>query len=113
MGVRDRPRPGPVALVPAEYVCARADRELPAALRELTESGKVTTVIDRTHTLREVPAAIRYVETEHTRAKIVITMANHYDGKYLALDATYMLRDACLPVTVWDVERESWFSDVR
>jgi NADPH:quinone reductase-like Zn-dependent oxidoreductase len=44
-------------------------------LRELIESGRLTPVIDRTYPLSEVPAAIRYVETEHTRAKVVITMS--------------------------------------
>jgi len=45
-----------------------------ATLRELIEAGKVTPVIDRTYPLREVPDAIRYVETEHARAKVVITV---------------------------------------
>jgi NADPH:quinone reductase-like Zn-dependent oxidoreductase len=45
-----------------------------ATLRELVESGKLTPVVDRTFQLSEVPAAIRYVETEHARAKVVITM---------------------------------------
>lgn len=44
------------------------------ALRELIESGAVTPVIDRTFPLSETAAAIRYVETEHARAKVVITM---------------------------------------
>jgi NADPH:quinone reductase-like Zn-dependent oxidoreductase len=45
-----------------------------AALRELIESGKVTPVIDRTYPLSDVPEAIRYVEVEHARAKVVITV---------------------------------------
>jgi NADPH:quinone reductase-like Zn-dependent oxidoreductase len=45
-----------------------------AALRELIESGKVLPAIDRTFTLAEVPAAIRYLEVEHARAKVVITV---------------------------------------
>jgi NADPH:quinone reductase-like Zn-dependent oxidoreductase len=44
------------------------------ALRELAESGAITPVIDRTYPLSEVPEAIRYVELEHARAKVVITM---------------------------------------
>ena len=44
------------------------------ALRELVESGTVTPVIDRTYPLSETAAAIRYVEVEHARAKVVITM---------------------------------------
>ncbi|MER6313303.1 NAD(P)-dependent alcohol dehydrogenase [Streptomyces sp. NPDC001581] len=45
-----------------------------AALRELVEPGKVTPVIDRTYPLHEVPEAIRYLEVEHARAKVVITV---------------------------------------
>lgn len=44
------------------------------ALRELAESGKIVPVIDRTYPLSEVPDAIRYLETEHARAKVVITV---------------------------------------
>jgi NADPH:quinone reductase-like Zn-dependent oxidoreductase len=43
-------------------------------MRELLEAGKVVPVIDRTYPLREVPAAIRYLEEGHARGKIVITM---------------------------------------
>ncbi|MEV0732226.1 NAD(P)-dependent alcohol dehydrogenase [Polymorphospora sp. NPDC050346] len=46
-----------------------------ATLRDLVESGQVTPVIDRTYPLAEVPAAIRYLEVEHARAKVVITCA--------------------------------------
>jgi NADPH:quinone reductase-like Zn-dependent oxidoreductase len=45
-----------------------------ATLRELAESGKLAPVIDRTYPLAEVPSAIRYLETEHARAKVVITI---------------------------------------
>jgi len=45
-----------------------------AELRELVESGKLTPAIDRTYPLSEVPEAIRYVEVEHARAKVVITV---------------------------------------
>jgi len=45
-----------------------------AALRELCESGKITPVIDRTYSLSDVPEAIRYLETDHARAKIVISI---------------------------------------
>jgi NADPH:quinone reductase-like Zn-dependent oxidoreductase len=44
------------------------------ALRELAESGEVAPVIDRTYPSSEVPEAIRYLDGEHTRAKIVITV---------------------------------------
>jgi NADPH:quinone reductase-like Zn-dependent oxidoreductase len=45
-----------------------------ATLRELIESGKVVPAIDRTFTLADVPEAIRYLEVEHARAKVVITV---------------------------------------
>ncbi|GLH96687.1 NAD(P)-dependent alcohol dehydrogenase [Phytohabitans aurantiacus] len=44
------------------------------ALRELIESGQVTPVIDRTYKLAEAPAAVRYLQVEHARAKVAITM---------------------------------------
>ncbi|MEV2242524.1 NAD(P)-dependent alcohol dehydrogenase [Micromonospora sp. NPDC049891] len=53
---------------------ATAGRGHLATLRELAESGKLTPVIDRTYRLSEVPEAIRYVETEHARAKVVVTV---------------------------------------
>jgi NADPH:quinone reductase-like Zn-dependent oxidoreductase len=43
-------------------------------LSELIEAGKVSPVIDRTYPLSEVSEAIRYVETLHARAKVVITV---------------------------------------
>jgi NADPH:quinone reductase-like Zn-dependent oxidoreductase len=46
-----------------------------ATLRDLIESGKVAPVIDRTYPLSAVPDAIRYVEVEHARAKVVISIA--------------------------------------
>jgi len=53
---------------------ATPGRENLAALRELAESGKVAPVIDRSYPLSEVPEAIRYLEVEHARAKVVITV---------------------------------------
>ncbi|MDG4827379.1 NAD(P)-dependent alcohol dehydrogenase [Asanoa sp. WMMD1127] len=43
-------------------------------LRAHAEAGRLTPVIDRTFPLPEVPAAIRYLETEHARAKVVVTI---------------------------------------
>ncbi|HEV7647229.1 MAG TPA: NAD(P)-dependent alcohol dehydrogenase [Actinophytocola sp.] len=50
------------------------NREILASLRELAEAGKLTPAIDRTYKLTEVPDAIRYLETEHARAKVVVTV---------------------------------------
>lgn len=44
------------------------------ALREHAEAGRLTVAIDRTYSLHEVPDAIRYLETEHARAKVVVTI---------------------------------------
>jgi NADPH:quinone reductase-like Zn-dependent oxidoreductase len=52
----------------------KPSRQNLAALRELVESGKVTPVVDRTYPLSGVPEAIRYVEVEHARGKVVITV---------------------------------------
>ncbi|WLS44594.1 NAD(P)-dependent alcohol dehydrogenase [Micromonospora profundi] len=38
------------------------------------EAGRLTAVVDRTYQLHEVPDAIRYLEGEHARAKVVITV---------------------------------------
>jgi NADPH:quinone reductase-like Zn-dependent oxidoreductase len=47
-----------------------------ATLRELIESGKVTPIIDRTYPLDKTPEAIRYMEVEHARAKIAISVCS-------------------------------------
>ena len=43
-------------------------------LRDLIDTGRIRPIIDRTYPLDEVPAAIHYLETEHARAKIAITV---------------------------------------
>jgi NADPH:quinone reductase-like Zn-dependent oxidoreductase len=43
-------------------------------LKGLLESRKVVPTIDRLYSLEQLPDAIRYVETGHARAKVVITM---------------------------------------
>jgi NADPH:quinone reductase-like Zn-dependent oxidoreductase len=43
-------------------------------LKELIEAGKVMPVIDRTHSLTDVPDAIRYLEEGHTQGKVVVTL---------------------------------------
>ena len=43
-------------------------------LSELIEDGKLTPVVDRTYRLSETGAAIRYLESGHARAKVVITI---------------------------------------
>lgn len=43
-------------------------------LKELSEAGKLSPVIDRRYGLSEVPEAIRHLETMHARGKVVITV---------------------------------------
>jgi NADPH:quinone reductase-like Zn-dependent oxidoreductase len=45
-----------------------------AVLRELVESGQITPVIDKVYPLSDVPEAIRYLEMEHPRAKVIIAV---------------------------------------
>jgi NADPH:quinone reductase-like Zn-dependent oxidoreductase len=42
------------------------------ALNELVAAGKLTTVIDRSYSLAELPEALRYLETRRARGKVVI-----------------------------------------
>lgn len=56
-------------------VGAKFSNEDLSILGDLMKTGKLTPVIDRRHSLRELPEAIRYVETGHARGKVVITPA--------------------------------------
>ncbi|MHC3467317.1 NAD(P)-dependent alcohol dehydrogenase [Streptomyces sp. 7R007] len=66
----------------APFVRGQRLRELPAKqskanlaeLRRLAESGKVTPVVERTYPLGQAAEAIRHLEVEHARAKIVVTV---------------------------------------
>ncbi|WP_066372718.1 NAD(P)-dependent alcohol dehydrogenase [Herbidospora mongoliensis] len=53
---------------------AKPSRANFTALRELAEGGDVTSVIDRTYPLEEAADAMRYLEGEHARAKVVLTV---------------------------------------
>jgi NADPH:quinone reductase-like Zn-dependent oxidoreductase len=52
---------------------AKPSKENLAALRDLAESGQLVPVIERTYPLTDAPDAIRHVELEHARAKVVVT----------------------------------------
>ena len=45
-----------------------------ATLGELARAGTLTPVIDRTLPLSETAEALRYVESDHARAKVVLTV---------------------------------------
>jgi len=53
---------------------AKRNKEDLTLLKELMEAGKVTPVIDRSYSLREVPEALRYLGEGHARGKLVITV---------------------------------------
>ena len=58
---------------PVSFIAKRSKEDL-TLLKELMEAGKVTPVIDRSYSLREVPEALRYLGEGHARGKLVITM---------------------------------------
>ena len=62
-------------------VGAKANKEDLTILHDLMQAGKVTPVIDRRYSLREVPEAIRYLEQGHTRGKVLITLGHKHNNK--------------------------------
>jgi NADPH:quinone reductase-like Zn-dependent oxidoreductase len=55
-------------------VAPKPSRPSPHRVTPVNESGKVAPVIDRIYPLRQASEAIRYLEVEHARAKVVITL---------------------------------------
>ena len=53
---------------------AKTSQENLETLREFAEAGKVVPVIDRTYPLAATADAMRYLEGEHARAKVVVTV---------------------------------------
>ena len=49
-------------------------------MKELLEAGKVVPDIDRCYPLDETAEAIRYLEGEHARGKVVITIMQGSQG---------------------------------
>jgi NADPH:quinone reductase-like Zn-dependent oxidoreductase len=56
------------------YLASPSSKDL-LVLKELAEVGKITPVVDKTYPLSETPAAFSYLEIEHARGKVVITIA--------------------------------------
>jgi NADPH:quinone reductase-like Zn-dependent oxidoreductase len=63
-------------------VMATAKKADLAFLEELLEAGKIAPVIDRSYALSEVPDAIRYIEREHARGKVVVTCRSSARGNH-------------------------------
>jgi NADPH:quinone reductase-like Zn-dependent oxidoreductase len=59
----------------SSYYAKANTRDL-LVLKEMIEAGKITPVIDRTFPLSQTPDAFRYLEEEHARGKVVITVKN-------------------------------------
>jgi NADPH:quinone reductase-like Zn-dependent oxidoreductase len=58
----------------AKNVMAKPNTKDLVFVKELLEAGKVIPVIDRCYPLREGVEAVRYLEEEHAKGKVVITM---------------------------------------
>lgn len=43
-------------------------------VRDLVQAGRVTPVIDRRYGMRDIPAAVRYLEAGHARGKVIVTI---------------------------------------
>jgi NADPH:quinone reductase-like Zn-dependent oxidoreductase len=56
------------------FLIARIDSKDLLVLSDLLEAGAVVPVIDRRYALSEVAEAVRYLEEEHARGKVVITL---------------------------------------
>jgi NADPH:quinone reductase-like Zn-dependent oxidoreductase len=52
------------------------DKEALERVAELVAAGQVTPVIDRRFRLQNAADAIRYMETEHTSGKVVLTSSD-------------------------------------
>jgi NADPH:quinone reductase-like Zn-dependent oxidoreductase len=64
--------PGPRIVIPQ----ARPTQEMLQELATLTSSGALESVIEHTYRFGEAPDAIRHLETQHARAKVVVTVAD-------------------------------------
>lgn len=55
-------------------VGAKVTKKDLATLGELMKTGRVAPIIDKRYSLRELPEAIRHVETGHARGKVVLAL---------------------------------------
>jgi NADPH:quinone reductase-like Zn-dependent oxidoreductase len=59
---------------PIRFFDAKPSAANLATIRELAESGALKPVVDRSYPLEQAAEAIRYMETEHARAKVVLVV---------------------------------------
>ena len=59
------------------FLLAELNKDDLVILGQLMQAGKLTPVIDRTYPLREVPAAMAYLEDGHARGKVVIDVMQY------------------------------------
>ena len=55
-------------------VAAKTDQEDLVFLKGIFEAGKIKPVIDRSYPLEETADAFRYLEEQHAKGKVVITI---------------------------------------
>jgi NADPH:quinone reductase-like Zn-dependent oxidoreductase len=67
--------PGPEIVIPE----AHPTREMLQELATLISCGALESVIEHTYRFDEAPDAIRHLETEHARGKVVVTIADQED----------------------------------
>jgi NADPH:quinone reductase-like Zn-dependent oxidoreductase len=60
----------------ARFFIASINRENLTFLKDLVETGKVTSVIDRRYPLSDAADALRYLEQRHAQGKVVLTVEN-------------------------------------
>jgi hypothetical protein len=67
------------------FFLARPNKEDLKVMRDLMTDEKLKPMLDKGYSLREVPAAIRYVSEKHARGKVVITL----DGPRITAQALH------------------------
>ncbi len=59
------------------FFVAKLNKQDLTLLSELMATGKVTPIIDRCYSLKQVPEAIRYLSEQHARGKVIINLATN------------------------------------
>lgn len=86
-------RAGIASLLPGPRVAvlaAQNTRERLSGLADFVSRGLITPVIDRTFTLDEMQAALRYQGEFRTQGKCVVSIARHLNGRTVVADSARM-----------------------